>query len=103
MLFRPTLLLEPSGEPLLNVVVRNYSTSTHIGEALRDLLLYVDVILDILERCVVRKVSKKILYFLFRCLHGHLQEYRSPKGRFRKGLLWALQDFPKILHAHAPS
>jgi len=92
MLIRPTLLLEPSGEPLLNLFLRNHSTRAHVGKALRDLLLHVDVVLDVLERRVIRKLLKELLHFLFRCLHRNLhcmQEYGSRKGRFRKGLLSA--------------
>ena len=59
MLLRPRLLLEPSGEPLFNLFLRHHSTRANVGEALRDFLLDVDVVLDVLERRVFRKLLKE--------------------------------------------
>ena len=77
MLIRPRLLLEPSGEPLLNLFLRYHSTRANVREALRDLLLHVDVVLDVLERRVIRKRFKELFHFLFRCLHRTLQRIES--------------------------
>ncbi len=73
MLIRPTLLREPSGKPLFNLFLRNNPASAYVGETLRDLLLDVDVVLDVLERRIVRKLAKEFLHFLFGCLHRNLQ------------------------------
>ena len=112
MLIRPTLLLEPSGEPL-HLFLRNHSTRAHVGKALRDLLLHVDVVLDVLERRVIRKLLKELLHFLFRCLHRNLQRIKSTvaeKGASEKdccrrvggpsgSVLAIAPDFPKVASA----
>lgn len=56
MLIRPRLPLEASGEPFLDLFVRSHSTRANVGEALRDLLLHVDVVLDVLERGGIREL-----------------------------------------------
>ena len=66
MLIRPTLFLEPSSEPLLDLFLHDPARA-HVGKALRNLLLDVDVVLDVLKGRVIGKALKQFLYFLFRC------------------------------------
>jgi hypothetical protein len=65
----PTLLAEPSGEPLLDLFMRYHSARTYVGKALIDLLPDVDVVLDVLERRIIGKPFKQLSHFLFRCWH----------------------------------
>ena len=67
MLIRPSLLLEPSGESLLNLFLRDHPTGADVGKTLRDLLFYINVVLNVLERRVIWKLLKELLHFLFRC------------------------------------
>ena len=78
---------EPFREPKLDFVLRQNPASRNIGQALRDLLLDVQVILNILERRIVWKLVEELLDFLFGCLHDLppcLKAYGSPKWRWRK-------------------
>jgi len=106
MLIRPRLLLEPSGDPLLNLFLRNHSTRANVGEALRDLLLHIDVVLDVLERRVIRKLLKELLHVLFRRWHRHLPRIASTvaeMGVSEKGLSFASQRTVEVPPVAAPT
>ena len=89
MLTRPRLLVEPSSEPLLDLFLGHHSTGVNVGEALRDLLLHIDVVLDVFEGRVIRKLLEEFLYFLFRSLHLNLPwsitSTVAENQRFREG------------------
>ena len=67
---RTTLLGQPLGQPTLHFFMAYDSTGGDIGKTLLDLLANVNVVLDVLERCIFRQVLEKVLDLLLWRLHG---------------------------------
>lgn len=81
----PTLPREPFRESLLNFSVAHHPPGFHIGETLFDLLADVDVVLNVLERSVLRQHAEDLLDLFLRRFHD-LRFYRgAPEGPTKAG------------------
>src|SRR5262245_55153204 len=73
----PRLLPDPSSHPALDLGLRNDTPVRLILKTLPDLLADIDVVLDVLEGGVLRKLVEQVAHLLLRRLHGSPPFYLS--------------------------
>src|SRR2546428_5713410 len=70
------LLLEPTGHPFLDFILRNHPAFACCVQTFLNLLADVDVILDVLQRCVLRQLLEELANLFF----GRFHASQPPRG-----------------------